>query len=404
MPHTSGELLGGRYRLDDRITGGGMGEVWQARDTVLGRTVAVKTLRADRAVDPQFRSRFRHEACAMAALHHPGIADVYDFGQDAGDAYLVMAHVDGQPLDGRIAEKGRLTAAEAMAVVAQVGRALQVAHDAGIVHRDVKPGNMIVRPAGDVVLVDFGVARSARSALLTGAGEVVGTACYIAPEQVAKRAVGPAADIYALGVVAYHCLAGHPPFFGPDSISVAMRHLKDEPPPLPDDVPAAARAVVATALAKDPAARFPSAAAMAAAAERAVRPAPSVSRAVAVVPRRIPPVRRRRRHIAAAVAVGSVLLSAGAAVAATDPFDWFPGAPRPAPSAPAVPSAVPSSRPAVHHTGSSGATYPSTRTPSRSPSKSPSPSPSPSRSRSATSTPASTPNTGQASSPPASIG
>jgi len=266
-----GELLGDRYRLDDRIAEGGMGEVWQATDTVLGRDVAVKTLHAGRAGDPGFQTRFRHEARAMAVLHHPGVADVYDYGQtgDGADAYIVMARVEGQPLNQRIAERGRLTPAETMSIVAQAGRALDAAHQAGIVHRDVKPGNLIIKPDGTVVLVDFGVSRSAESAALTGAREVVGTALYIAPEQVSKDVTGPLADVYALGVVAYHCLAGHPPFQGDSPIAVAMQHLQDEPPPLPEDVPGPVRALVATAMAKDPAERFPSAAAMAAAAEQA---------------------------------------------------------------------------------------------------------------------------------------
>ena len=264
-----GQVLGDRYRLDDRIAAGGMGEVWRATDTVLGRDVAVKTLHAGRAEDPGFQTRFRHEARTMAILHHPGVADVYDYGQSGPDAYIVMARVEGEPLNERIATRGRLTPDETMSIVAQAGRALEAAHQAGIVHRDVKPGNLIIRPDGTVVLVDFGVARSAESAALTGAKEVVGTALYIAPEQVSKDKTGPSADVYALGCVAYHCLSGHPPFMADSPIAVAMQHLRDDPPPLPGDVPPAVRAVVETAMAKDPAHRFSSAAAMAGAAELA---------------------------------------------------------------------------------------------------------------------------------------
>ena len=269
MP-SPGEVLGGRYRLDDRIAAGGMGEVWRATDTVLGRDVAVKTLHADRAGDPGFQTRFRNEARAMAALHHPGVADVYDFGETSGaDAYIVMARVDGEPLNQRLAERGRLSPAETMSVVSQAGRALEAAHQAGIVHRDVKPGNLIIEPDGTVVLVDFGVARSAGTATLTGVGEVVGTALYISPEQMTKDEVGPASDVYALGVVAYHCLAGEPPFTGDNPIAIAMQHVSEPPPELPAEVPPAVRAVVTTAMAKSPADRFPSAAAMAEAADRA---------------------------------------------------------------------------------------------------------------------------------------
>ncbi|WP_149100704.1 serine/threonine-protein kinase, partial [Actinoplanes teichomyceticus] len=269
MPNP-GELLGGRYRLDDRIAAGGMGEVWAATDTVLSRPVAVKTLLGGHGTDPGFRTRFRHEAQAMAALRHPGVVAVYDFG-DTGDddAYLVMARVGGQPLNRLLADRGHLSVAETMSIVAQAAHALHAAHEAGIVHRDVKPGNLIIEPDGTVVLVDFGVARSANSVTLTGAREVVGTALYIAPEQVSKRATGPAADIYALGAVAYHCLAGRPPFLGDNPLVIALQHVTDEPPSLPREVPRPVRDLIGIALAKDPAERYPSAAALAAAAEAA---------------------------------------------------------------------------------------------------------------------------------------
>ncbi|MBL7258427.1 serine/threonine-protein kinase [Paractinoplanes lichenicola] len=286
MP-SPGEILGDRYRLDDRIAAGGMGEVWRATDTVLGRDVAVKTLHADRAGDPGFQERFRHEARSMAALHHPGVADVYDFGETAGgaDAYIVMARIDGQPLNERIAEQGRLTPAETMSVVAQAARALEAAHEAGIVHRDVKPSNLIIKADGTVVLVDFGVARSASSSTLTGAREVVGTAMYIAPEQVSKETTGPPADLYALGVVAYHCLAGHPPFLGDNPIAIAMQHLSETPADLPDDVPPAVRALVMRAMAKKPEDRYPSGAAMAAAADQALSGGGGDTTAILAAPR-----------------------------------------------------------------------------------------------------------------------
>jgi hypothetical protein len=258
-----GELLGGRYRLDDRIAAGGMGEVWRATDTVLDRAVAVKTLLAGYAGDAGFRTRFHHEARAMASLRHASVVPVYDFGDTGDGAYLVMARVDGQPLDRRIAERGSLSPTETMSVVSQAARALAAAHEAGIVHRDVKPGNLIIEPDGTVVLVDFGVARSAHSVTLTGAKEVVGTALYIAPEQVSKQTTGPSADVYALGAVAYHCLAGKPPFLGDNPLAVALQHMSENPPPLPASVPEPVRDLIATAMEKDPAARFPSAAAMA---------------------------------------------------------------------------------------------------------------------------------------------
>ncbi|GIF01304.1 serine/threonine-protein kinase [Paractinoplanes rishiriensis] len=362
MPHEPGVLLAGRYRLDARIASGGMGDVWLATDTVLARQVAVKTLRPDRAVDSQFQTRFEHEAHAMAALHHPGVVDVYDFGREPGNgAYLVMAYVDGQSLDRRIAERGRLTLADTMAVVAQTARALQAVHDAGILHRDVKPANMIIRSDGTVVLVDFGVARSSRSAALTGAGEVIGTADYIAPEQVSKRTLGPGVDVYALGAVAYHCLSGHPPFLGDNPLIVAMQHRNDDPPPLPEDIPPAARSLVTTALAKDPAARFRSAAAMAAAADRAAGAAPGNEETAAfgVLPDGSPD-NHRRPQVVLALAALLVLLGAGTAVAFTDPFGWLPRTPNPATSGPSAPSVA--SSPALSTRPADGG---STRTPAR---------------------------------------
>jgi serine/threonine-protein kinase len=300
MP-TPGQLLGDRYRLDDRIAAGGMGEVWQATDTVLGRDVAVKTLKGDRATDPGFQNRFRHEARAMALLHHPGVADVYDYGQtdEGSDAYIVMARVVGEPLNQLIADRGRLTPVETLSIVAQAARALEAAHQAGIVHRDVKPSNLIVQPDGTVVLVDFGVARSAESAALTGAKEVVGTALYIAPEQVSKRTTGPPADVYALGAVAYHCLTGNPPFPGDNPIAVAMQHLQDPPPELPRDIPEPVRLLVSTALVKDPAQRFSSAAAMADAADAARHLLVGPSDSTAVLAAAVDPTR-----LATATALG----------------------------------------------------------------------------------------------------
>ncbi|MEV4537058.1 serine/threonine-protein kinase [Asanoa sp. NPDC049518] len=270
-----GDALGGRYRLAEPIASGGMGEVWRASDEVLGRTVAVKVLHPRAVGDPGFSARFRGEARTMATLRHPGVVDVYDFGEDTDPddktvVYLVMGFVDGESLAQRIKAAGRLSPAETMAIVAQTAHALQAAHDAGVVHRDVKPGNLIVRPDGQVVLVDFGVARSAEAAELTGVNELVGTALYMAPEQVAKRAITPATDIYALGAVAYHCLSGHPPFMGDNALTIALSHLDEEPPPLPDDVPQAVRTVIATAMAKDPDDRFKNAAAMAQIAEAAI--------------------------------------------------------------------------------------------------------------------------------------
>jgi eukaryotic-like serine/threonine-protein kinase len=263
---SSGHLLDNRYRLDERIATGGMGDVWRGTDVVLGRVIAVKVLRPAMLADPEFAARFYGEARMMAAFRHPGVVEVYDYAS-AGDsangddcAYLVMAYVDGEPLSTRLKEVGRLAVAETMSIVAQTADALHAAHENGTIHRDVKPGNLIVKPNGAVILVDFGVARSNAVTSMTGLNAIVGTALYMAPEQVAKGRVTPATDIYALGAVAYHCIAGRPPFDGDNALQVALRHLEEEPDPLPDDVPPPVRALIGQAMAKHPADRFASAA------------------------------------------------------------------------------------------------------------------------------------------------
>ncbi|SDT66019.1 serine/threonine-protein kinase [Actinoplanes derwentensis] len=261
---SAGSLLDNRYRLDDRVATGGMGDVWRGTDVVLGRTVAVKVLRTAMLEDPEFAARFYGEARMMAAFRHPGVVEVYDYASD-GDyegpekvAYLVMAFVEGEPLSARVKE-GPISVTDTMSIVAQAADALHAAHENGIVHRDVKPGNLIVKPTGAVILVDFGVARSTAMTSVTGLNAIVGTALYMAPEQVAKGNLTPATDIYALGAVAYHCIAGRPPFDGDNALQVALRHLEDEPDPLPDHVPYEVRDLIARAMAKQPADRFQSA-------------------------------------------------------------------------------------------------------------------------------------------------
>jgi serine/threonine protein kinase len=264
-----GVSLGGRYRLDERIAGGGMGDVWRGTDEVLGRTVAVKILLPALLDEPGFAERFRGEARTMATVNHPGVVDVYDYGSDQQLAFLVMEYVEGDALSRTLSRVGRLTPARTMALVAQAADALQAAHANGIVHRDVKPGNLLVRPNGTLVLTDFGIARSALVGQLTVAGAVLGTASYISPEQAAGATATAASDVYALGVVAYQCLSGHRPFDGATPLEIAMKHVRDTPRPLPGDIPPAVRAIVDRALAKDPNARWPTAAAMAAVARQA---------------------------------------------------------------------------------------------------------------------------------------
>lgn len=252
--------LSGRYRLTGRIATGGMGEVWRAEDTLLHRKVAVKVLKSELTVDPTFLERFRAEARNTAALTHQGIAGVHDYGEiedgDQRTAYLVMELVEGQPLSAVLAQEGRLAVNRVLDIVEQAAAALDAAHRTGMVHRDVKPGNLIVTPDGTVKVTDFGIARVTDTVPLTQAGMVVGTAQYFAPEQAEGRTTTPASDVYSLGVVAYECLAGRLPFVADSSVAVAVMQIRDQAPPLPDDVPPPVRALVARAMAKDPRMRF----------------------------------------------------------------------------------------------------------------------------------------------------
>jgi serine/threonine-protein kinase len=265
---SQGVVLSNRYLLNERVATGGMGEVWWGTDLLLRRKVAVKVLLPSLVSDSEFITRFRTEARMMAALRHPGIVQIYDYGEDAvvnGSRvdYLVMEYIEGAPLSKWIKETGKLGITETMSVVTQAAQALHVAHDAGIVHRDVKPSNLLVQPDGSVVLVDFGVARSADMASITATNIILGSAHYMAPEQASGQPVSAATDIYALGTVAYYCLTGRPPFTGDNLLQVVTQHLQGEPPTLPAEIPAPVAALVTRALAKDPANRFPSAAAFA---------------------------------------------------------------------------------------------------------------------------------------------
>ena len=246
------DVLDDRYVLDERLAAGGMGEVWKATDRLLGRPVAVKLLKEQYVADPTFRGRFRAEARFAAALQHGGIAQVYDYGEQDDLAYLVMELVPGETLSQILARDGRLSVGATLDVVGQAARALQVAHSAGIIHRDIKPANLMVTADGTVKITDFGIARGGADTSMTQTGMVMGTAQYVAPEQATGKRVTPAADLYSLGVVAYECLAGHPPFAADTPVALALMHVRDEPPPLPSSVPAPVRGLVSALLAKDP--------------------------------------------------------------------------------------------------------------------------------------------------------
>ncbi|HEY3686582.1 MAG TPA: protein kinase [Streptosporangiaceae bacterium] len=249
---SSNLLLNGRYRLLERIAAGGMGEVWSASDEVLGREVAVKLLKNQFVADDQFRARFRAEAQYAARLSHPGIAQVYDFGEQDDLAFLVMELVRGEPLSAILERAGRLTPEVTLDLVSQAARALQTAHDAGIVHRDIKPGNLMITSDGRVKITDFGIARAAQSNTLTQTGMVMGTAQYVSPEQASGKTVTAASDIYSLGVVAYECLAGTAPFTAEQPIAIALAHVRDTPDELPEDIPQPVADLVMQALSKDP--------------------------------------------------------------------------------------------------------------------------------------------------------
>ena len=288
-------VLGDRYELDELIASGGMGQVWRARDTLLGRPVAIKVLRSEYTGDPSFLARFRAEATHAAALSHPNIAAVYDYGEVDGDcdgehlAYLVMELVDGEPLSTRLRDEGPLTPEDTLSVLRQTAVALAEAHHAGLVHRDVKPGNILLSPDAQVKITDFGIAWSAGSVPLTQAGQVLGTPQYLPPELAVGGSPSPASDVYSLGLVGYECLTGEPAFAGDNPVTIALKQVNEAPDPLPADLPPGIRELVDGAVAKDPGERIPDGDAFVAAIDRvrAGRPlddGPATTRAVPLVP------------------------------------------------------------------------------------------------------------------------
>ncbi|TFD84394.1 serine/threonine protein kinase [Cryobacterium lactosi] len=266
MRPTAGLTFGGRYELQSRIAIGGMGEVWQSVDLVIGRTVAIKILKDEYLGDPGFLERFRAEARHAALVNHEGIANVFDYGEEDGSAFLVMELVPGEALSTILEREHTLPADKVLDIVAQTAAALHAAHAAGLVHRDIKPGNLLITPEGRVKITDFGIARIADQVPLTATGQVMGTVQYLSPEQASGRSASPTTDIYSLGIVAYESLAGRRPFTGESQVAIAMAQINEQPPPLPDTVSEPVRNLVISCLAKNPAERPASAAHLARAA------------------------------------------------------------------------------------------------------------------------------------------
>ncbi|MGY1592311.1 serine/threonine protein kinase [Geodermatophilus sp. SYSU D00708] len=343
----TGCVLGDRYALEDLLATGGMGQVWRARDVVLERPVAVKLLRSEYTGDPEFLARFRAEARLTAGLTAPSIATLHDVGESLGPAgerlaFLVMELVDGEPLSALLAREGRLGSDRTRDVLRQAAAGLAVAHAAGVVHRDVKPANLLVAVDGTVKVTDFGIARTASCVPITRTGQLMGTVHYLSPEQVKGAPASPASDVYALGLVAYQCLTGNRAVDGENSAQVLAHQVHRTPEPLPSDVPADLRRVVERALAKDPADRFPDGAALLRALDGGgperdrtrVLPVPDSSTATRVLPIGTAD-RPARRLLVPLVALITLAVVAGAVVLGTRGSSAPAAQPTPSPSTPA---------------------------------------------------------------------
>jgi serine/threonine-protein kinase len=271
MKPAAGQLYGNRYRLQLKIAIGGMGEVWQAKDELIQRQVAIKVLKEEYLSDPSFLERFRTEARSAARVEHEGIANVYDYGEDSSSAYLVMELVPGESLSRVIEREKKLRDAKVLDIIAQTARALAAAHSRGLIHRDIKPGNLLITPDGRVKITDFGIARVGDQVPLTKTGQVMGTVQYLAPEQATGKVSTPATDLYSLGVVAYEALSGRRPFTGENQLAIAMAHINEMPPALPDSVDPRVQNLVLSCLAKKPNQRPESAASLAIRAEALFR-------------------------------------------------------------------------------------------------------------------------------------
>ena len=267
-----------------------MGEVWQAQDETILRQVAIKILKQQYMGDPDFVDRFRTEAKHAAMINHDGIANVYDYGEDEGSAFLVMELVPGESLSSILEREKTLPAKQVISIIAQTALALDAAHREGLVHRDVKPGNLLITPSGHVKITDFGIARVANQVSLTQTGQVMGTVQYLAPEQATGKAATAAGDIYSLGIVAYEALAGRRPFKGDTQMAIAMAQINDIPPALPEGTDPKLVRLVMDCLAKKPDQRPRSALELAARAEALLADTPAHVAINTVIPTGVEPV------------------------------------------------------------------------------------------------------------------
>ncbi len=252
MTLRAGTTLANRYQLTSLIAVGGMGEVWRAEDTDLHRTVAVKVLKDTATGNDTFLRRFRNEAKNAAGLTHPNIAQIFDYGDHEGIAYLVMEFVDGEPLSSILEKERTISEVRVVHLLTQTSRGLGAAHAAGVMHRDIKPGNLLVFGDDQVKITDFGVSRSMGQTTLTATGMVMGTAQYLAPELALGKPATPASDIYALGVIAYEAVVGRRPFTAANAVDIAIAQVNEPVPPLPAEISSGMRHLIMLLLEKSP--------------------------------------------------------------------------------------------------------------------------------------------------------
>jgi eukaryotic-like serine/threonine-protein kinase len=359
---TEGRVLADRYAVGELLGRGGMAEVYLATDRLLDRHVAVKVLGSWLANDGTFVERFRREALAAARISHPNLVAVFDAGSEEDLHYIVMEHVPGGTLADVLRREGRIASHRAAGIAASVGDALRVAHAAGIVHRDVKPANVMVTPDGRIKLMDLGIARGIEGESITRASSILGTAGYVSPEQARGDRVDHRSDIYSLGCVLYEMLTGRQPFEADDPVAVAYKHVHEPPQPptsLEASIPPALEATVLRAMEKDPASRFPSVADMTSAltdgtalvapieGTRPLPPAGATTRPTEPLPRRTDRRSPRRRTVPVLLLLAALALLGGLA------FALFGGDPR-------------SDRGATRSPGSSASASPSRSSPSAS--------------------------------------